>query len=52
MRRLVVSSEMSRDSHDGEAPVDRELVQFAQWFGDWWIRRGRIVVGGREQDVS
>lgn len=30
----------SRDAIPASAPI-RELEAFAQWFADWWLRRGR-----------
>jgi hypothetical protein len=27
-----------------------EVVEFARWFADWWLRRGRHLVARRRQD--
>jgi hypothetical protein len=35
---------------DGEtARIHPEVIEFARWFADWWLRRGRKLVK-RTQD--
>ena len=37
---------------DADADVPQlhpEVVEFARWFADWWLRRGRQLVSERKQ---
>ena len=39
---------------DEDPPLHPEVVDFARWFADWWLRRGRLLFAddGDEQHVA
>jgi hypothetical protein len=39
------------DEADAEIPqLHPEVVDFARWFADWWLRRGRRLVAEQEEE--
>lgn len=34
---------------DEQTQLDPQRIEFAQWFADWWLRRGRQLVALPEQ---